>query len=505
MSNARSHLTNPFGVFGAAPARSLTALTLLALLIAAVLTLPSLLSPPAAQAAAGDATGAPTISGTAQAGSVLTSSTSGIGDTDGLTSVAYSYQWVRVDSTDTDITGATAASYYPSDADVGKTLKLRVSFTDDASNAESLTSAETAAVTAHGTRNVVLSGTMTVASSSDGVGFIQALSQGSLSPAAFTVDSTTYTISTLVYGTSNKIRLILDTAPPGDFTLLYGTSGQVESSAADTSTTGYAWATANPGWSTGDKVPFALALDTNRPATGAPVIDTGTPGDQLWTATMGVGDNQTGLGYYFAPIVGGGSLSPDNFMSGGETYTVRGLWDDGAGSLVLLLDKGIPHAFVLTAGGVAFSSADATRSVTGASRPYLWDVGAISWSENDMVPITLHGVGPPQVGTALTASVSGIGDPEGVNDAVFTYQWVSVVNGVDTDIANAEAPAYYPHRRRRGQDLQGEGQLHRRRGLRRGAADQRGDRGGGGLGPDRPDPSAGRHHLVHHADRRSVR
>ena len=50
------------------------------------------------------ATGAPTISGTVQVRETLTASTSGIADTDGLTNVSYSYQWIRNDgSADTDI------------------------------------------------------------------------------------------------------------------------------------------------------------------------------------------------------------------------------------------------------------------------------------------------------------------------------------------------------------------------------------------------------------------
>ena len=93
------------------------------------------------------ATGAPAIAGTAQVGETLTADTSGIGDSDGLTNASYSYQWVRNDSTtDTDITGATASTYTLADDDEGKTIRVRVSFTDDADNDESLTSAATAAV-----------------------------------------------------------------------------------------------------------------------------------------------------------------------------------------------------------------------------------------------------------------------------------------------------------------------------------------------------------------------
>ena len=41
------------------------------------------------------ATGQPTISGTAQVGGELTAGTSGISDGNGLTTVSYSYQWLR--------------------------------------------------------------------------------------------------------------------------------------------------------------------------------------------------------------------------------------------------------------------------------------------------------------------------------------------------------------------------------------------------------------------------
>ena len=91
------------------------------------------------------ATGAPAIGGTAQVGEELTASTSGISDADGLDNASFGYQWIR---TDTDIQGATGSTYTAVDADEGARLKVRVSFTDDAGNAESLTSAATDAVAA---------------------------------------------------------------------------------------------------------------------------------------------------------------------------------------------------------------------------------------------------------------------------------------------------------------------------------------------------------------------
>ena len=89
------------------------------------------------------ATGAPTITGTAQVGETLTADTSGIADADGLANVSFSHQWM---ADDTEIQGATHHSYTLADADEGKAITVRVSFTDDRGNDETLTSAATAAV-----------------------------------------------------------------------------------------------------------------------------------------------------------------------------------------------------------------------------------------------------------------------------------------------------------------------------------------------------------------------
>ena len=62
-----------------------------------------------------------------------------------MNDVTYSYQWVAGGS---DIDGATGSSYALTSSEQGQTIQVRVTFTDDAGNAESLTSAATAAVAA---------------------------------------------------------------------------------------------------------------------------------------------------------------------------------------------------------------------------------------------------------------------------------------------------------------------------------------------------------------------
>ena len=95
------------------------------------------------------ATGQPTITGTVQVGEMLTANTSGIADTDGLVNATYSYQWVANDGgADTDISGATDATYPLEAGDEGKTIKVRVTVTDDAGNETTLSSGATDTVEA---------------------------------------------------------------------------------------------------------------------------------------------------------------------------------------------------------------------------------------------------------------------------------------------------------------------------------------------------------------------
>ena len=105
------------------------------------------------------ATGAPTISGTAQVGETLTANTSGVADGDGLSNVQYEYQWLADDA---DISGATNATYTLVAADEGKAVKVQVSFTDDEGNDETLTSGATDTVEAAPTTNSPATGAPTI-------------------------------------------------------------------------------------------------------------------------------------------------------------------------------------------------------------------------------------------------------------------------------------------------------------------------------------------------------
>ena len=98
------------------------------------------------------ATGRPEITGTPQVGRTLTAGQGDIADANGLPAT-FTYQWVRVGTggTETDVgtsSTSTSSTYTPVAADVGSTLKVRVTFTDDAEFEETLSSEVTATVVA---------------------------------------------------------------------------------------------------------------------------------------------------------------------------------------------------------------------------------------------------------------------------------------------------------------------------------------------------------------------
>ena len=94
-------------------------------------------------------TGLPTIAGTAQVGETLTASAADIADADGFANATFAWQWIANDGTaDADIAGATGTSYTLTAAEVGKTVKVRVVFTDDGGTEEMMVSEASAAVAA---------------------------------------------------------------------------------------------------------------------------------------------------------------------------------------------------------------------------------------------------------------------------------------------------------------------------------------------------------------------
>ena len=155
------------------------------------------------------ATGAPTITGTAQVGETLTAHTGGIADADGVANATFSYQWLADDA---EIAGATDHSYVPVADDEDKAIRVRVSFTDDRNFEESLTSTATAAVAPAADGSAAWSATLTVGSYSEGFirGFWEDLGIGALTTEVFILDGVDYTVTKLTDIGGNVVYLTLD-------------------------------------------------------------------------------------------------------------------------------------------------------------------------------------------------------------------------------------------------------------------------------------------------------
>ena len=94
-----------------------------------------------------DATGLPRVLAAAQGAGILFADTEPIDDANGLpisgstfVTFNWSYQWIRVDGNSETNVGADSATYQPVQADVGKLIKVQVSFMDGDNFSETVTS-----------------------------------------------------------------------------------------------------------------------------------------------------------------------------------------------------------------------------------------------------------------------------------------------------------------------------------------------------------------------------
>ena len=190
------------------------------------------------------ATGTPTISGTARVGKTLTAETSAIADADGMSGAVFIYQWL---ANGADIAGATSDTYTPVADDVGKAIKVRVTFRDDRNHQESLTSPATTAVTAAADESAVWSATLTVGSIGGFRGFWKDVGMGELTSEVFMLDGVDHTVKVLADSDGLQFYLTLDKALPVGFTLQVGAATLSSQGASirefSSGATQYGWAT----------------------------------------------------------------------------------------------------------------------------------------------------------------------------------------------------------------------------------------------------------------------
>ena len=356
------------------------------------------------------ATGAATISGTAEVGETLTADTSSIEDTDGLENVIFSYQWLAAE---TAIQGAMGSTYTLEEADVGKTIGVRVSFTDDEGNEETLTSAPTDAVAAATQPNNPATGAPTIngtaqmgetlTADTSGIADADGLANAVFSYQWVSSDGTTdtdiqdatgstYTLEEADEGKAIKVRV--------SFTDDAGNEETLTSTPTDA---------------------VAAVTQPNSPATGAPTINgTAQLGETLTTNTSGIADENGLENVTFSYQW----LAADTAIQDatGSTYTLEEA-DEGK-------TIGVRVSFTDDAGNEETLTSAPTDAVAAATQPNNPATGAP----------TINGTA--QMGETLTADTSGIADADGLANAVFSYQWVSSDGTTDTDIQDATGSTY---------------------------------------------------------------
>ena len=287
------------------------------------------------------ATGAPTITGTAQVDQTLTAVTTGILDADGLTSPTYTYQWIRGNGTEADISGANSSTYTLAAADEGKTIKVQVTFDDDAGTTETLTSAATA--------TVVAATTDTTPPEVEKVGVVSAgliltilFDEDLDEDAARAVPVSAYAVT----ADGQAVTILATSVAPGDTLILFPavtiSPGQTVVVSYTDPTTGND-TVALQDVAGNDVASFSVTANT--PATGAPTITGTAQVDQTLTAvTTGIMDTDglTSPTYTYQWIRGNGTeadisganLSTYTLVAAdeGKTIKVRVTFDDDYGT-----------------------------------------------------------------------------------------------------------------------------------------------------------------------------
>ncbi len=339
-------------------------------------------------------TGGPGINGFPGIGEVLTATTSGIADEDGLDNVRFSYQWVRhnpLDNTDTDIPGATGSTYTVARQDRDRAIKVRVEFTDDGGNHEKLTSFALLILNTPATGQPTIKGTLEVG-----------------------------------------------------WTLTAETSGISDADGMDNAAFGYQWisgdsdienATGMSHTLTEDEAGLAIRVSVTftddggkketltsdptgpvQPSRNAPVIrGVARVGETLAADTSGISDadGMESASFAYRWLAGGTDISGAT----GSNYT---LTEDEEG-----LTMQVRVSFTDDGGNDETRTSAATEAVAAKpNKPATWAEPAIT--------------GTVRVGETLTADTSKITDADGLANVSYSYQWIAG----GTDLGGATGSSY---------------------------------------------------------------
>ena len=380
------------------------------------------------------ATGSPTISGTAQVGETLSASTTGITDPDGLTNASYSYQWIANDGTsDSDIADATASAYTLVAGDAGKTIKVKVIFTDDNGNDESLTSTATTAVIAANTSATgapTISGTVqvdqTLTADTSGIGDADGLTNVSYSYQWIANDGTSD--SDIADATSSSYTLVAaDAGKTIKVKVAFTDDAQNQETGTSAATAAVAAAVQTP----------LTASIHSEPASH--------DGQDAFTFELHFSENLEGFSYktlrdHAFTVTGGKVATAGRLVSGNNTkWRIKiGPTSNGDVTIVLPITTDCADNGAVCNGDSRKLSNRLELTVSGPGSQQS------SQQQEENSPATGNPTisGTAQVGETLTASTTGITDADRLTNVSYSYQWIANDGSSDSDIADATASAY---------------------------------------------------------------
>ena len=363
-------------------------------------------------------TGAPFITGTAEAGKVLTARTSGIADADGLNNVSYAYQWLRVASggAETNIRGAMSSTYTAQAGDVDSRLRVRVSFTDDKGNAEMLTSNATAAV-------VVAQVTVRFGGS-----VYSATEGGAAARVTVVLDKDPH----------RRLTVPLTNTPGGGAVASdYRTPTQVVFNAGETSKDITVTAINDRVDDDGESVELSFGDLPDGVRVGSParavvqITDNDAAGITLGKTALTVAEN--GRATY--------TVALNSEPTADVTVTITGhagtdLTLTPATAMLTFTPSTWDRTQTVTVaagddGDVLNDSARLTHRAVGAAEYTSVTASlSITVTDDDTKATGAPAItGTAEVGEELTANTSGIADADGLNNVSYSYQWVRVASG----------------------------------------------------------------------------
>ena len=375
------------------------------------------------------AEGEPRIDGTPEAGQTLSAVTTGITDADGLNEVVFQYRWLADNA---EVDGATGSTYTLTSGDEGRAITVRVDFTDDVGNEESLTSAPTV-VTAAGLqlRSATVDGaTLTLTYDED-------LDNSVFPPStafAVNVNGESRTPMGVAVGQSNVVLLLsqaveaadtvtVDYTAPDDTGFIQDTRGRKAAS-------------------------FSGQAVTNN--TAASQEDTARDAEAEGPLTATIHDEPSshdGQTAFTFELRFSETPKPDFSYTTvrDHTFTVTG----GAVTYVRRLEPGknVRWEITVTPGSNAdvAIALNATTDCSAQGAICTEDGGKLAGGLQLVVPgPNTPATGAPtitgaaQVGETLTADTSGISDDDGLDYAAFAYQWLAD----DAEINGANASSY---------------------------------------------------------------